>query len=456
MILAFDMDFVLDINDDFMELKDPNVIPGVVQYEKGVHVYHKQDKSEKRNYGQIKNDRYIVRADLKDHEQSFKRKGLEIISKGQLCVLVLCGGQATRLGADRPKGTFDLGLEGPNQTLLQLQALQIVRLKALAKKLYPSSTPRIMWYVMVSKSTRSLIVQHLGEIRKKLDMDWDDIVVFEQKEIPALSFDGLPFKQEDGNIFLAPNGNGGIYDSLKEHIIDMHFAGVKYVHAYCVDNILCRVGDPVFLGAVATQLADCAAKVVEKKEPSEKVGVICTEKGRHTVVEYSELPQELATQRTEDGKLKFRAGSIANHIFTLDFLKKVCEVPLPYHIARKKVPYYDEEKKQQVTPTEPNGVKLERFIFDVFQASESFMVYQVERSDEFSPLKNADSVGVDCPSTCREDLKTLYRKWLQKAGIDEAEYTGFEYLTPYLTYEGEDLTLERFQQAKQEIKASSE
>ncbi|CAD5225846.1 unnamed protein product [Bursaphelenchus xylophilus] len=437
------MDFNFKVNEDFKKLDDSTVVPGLVLYEDGDYVYHKPT-NEVKSYDQIPKDRYLVKPEYANEREKMKdqAKGMEAISKGELCVLVLCGGQATRLGADRPKGTFELGLEKPFNTLLRYQAAQIVRLKELAKNRYPSSDPKILWYIMVSKSTHKAIKEHIDDLCTDLDFPRDDIVIFEQQEIPAFSFEGKKFLQKDGTYFMAPNGNGGLYDSLRPHLSELESSGVRYVHVYCVDNILCRVGDPIFLSKFIEKEADCAAKVVEKKVPSEKVGVICLENGKPTVVEYTELPKELAAERTDDGKLKYRAGSIANHLFSLDFLKEACQLHLPYHIARKKIPFYDPVMDMvfHKTINRENGVKLERFIFDVFPASKNFLVFQVERSDEFSPLKNPDSAGVDCPSTCRRDLSNLHAKWLQQAGIILEKEILF--ISPLRTYDGEGLSSE--------------
>lgn len=381
------------------------------------------------------------------------------MSKGELGVLVLSGGQATRLGADRPKGTFPLGLDSPFGTLLEMQAAQIVRLKTMAKQLFPDSTPRLVWYVMVSKSTNKAISEHLDSLCETYGLPREDVVVFEQKEIPAFDFEGRRIEQKDGNVFMAPSksrageksctdGNGGIYEALRDYLPELEGRGVKYMHIYCVDNILNRVGDPVFVGAAIKHGADCAAKVVEKRAPEEKVGVICYLDGRPTVVEYSELPAALAQRRTADGaKLLFRAGSIANHFLSVAFLREACALQLPYHIAKKKIPFFDRASQAEVRPSTENGVKLERFIFDVFSIAKwvrssrterrcrNFLVFQVERQEEFSPLKNPDSAGVDCLSTCVRDLRLLHSGWLRKAGLDAQ--AGL--VDPRRSYEGEQL-----------------
>lgn len=389
----------------------------------------------------VPSENELIRAKFsKDEIEQYRNTGLQAIASNKVAVLVLCGGQATRLGADRPKGIFDLGLPEPYSTLLAHQAAQILRLKELANKSASHSSSRLFWYVMVSKSTHAAVAEYLS----KLDFPQEDIVVFEQAEIPAFDFEGRLFRQVDGSVFTAPNGNGGIYEALQPLLPGMQARGIEYVHTYCVDNVLCRVGDPIFIGAAATKKADCMAKVVEKKTVDEKVGVCCLLNNKPAVVEYTELPEDLASQKEND-KLLFRAGSIANHVFSLDFLKRVCALDLPYHIAQKKIPYIDQNNQLQ-KPDVVNGVKFERFIFDVFPYSQRFFVYEVERNDEFSPLKNADSAQVDCPSTCRKDLVELHKRWLKNSNVD-LNSTPIHLISPTFSYDGEDINVDTVKSA---------
>jgi len=290
-------------------------------------------------FEQISEDHYLVRDALsKNSLDEYKHIGLKAISEGQLCVLVLCGGQASRLGGDVPKGSLSLSLGGRFDTLISLQAAQIVKLLRMAKEKFPDSKPRIFWLVMVSRSTEREIRKHVKEVAKEFNIPLSDIKIFEQPEIPTFDFNGHVLYKAKDEIFTAPNGNGGIYEVIGELLPELEKQAIKYFHVYCVDNILCRVGDPAFIGYSIKVEADCSAKVIEKRHPDEKLGVICMGNGnRPMVVEYSELPKEMAELRiNNNSKLAYRAGSIANHFFTLDFLKKVSKIDLKYHIAKKK------------------------------------------------------------------------------------------------------------------------
>ena len=199
---------------------------------------------------------------------------------------------------------------------------------------------------------------------------------------------------------------------------DMKAKGIEHIHAYCVDNALAKVGDPTFIGCCAASKSPVGAKVVRKTQPDEPVGVLCLKNKKFSVVEYSEISKEMSERKENDGRLSFFAGNIANHYYTLSFLElaKDNDSVMPFHIAHKKIKHIHLDSGDTIKPTEPNGVKMERFIFDVFPLADKMAIFEVSRQDEFSPLKNAPKTGVDCPETCKRDLMRLHIKYLRKAG----------------------------------------
>ncbi|KAI7695220.1 UDP-N-acetylhexosamine pyrophosphorylase, partial [Sarcoptes scabiei] len=385
--------------------------------------------------------------------QTFRNLGLKAIADGKVAALLLAGGQGTRLGSSSPKGMFDIELPS-RKTLYQLQAERICRLQHLAKKRFlDAQRPLIHWYIMTSEQTMRSTIEFF-EHHNYFGLERSQIIFFEQYSIPCFDFDGKILLDRSYKISRSPNGNGGLYEAIrKKGILDhMQQQAIEHVQVYCVDNILVKVADPTFIGYCQSKNAECGAKVVEKTDPNEAVGIICKVNERFKVVEYSEVSRETSEKRNPiDGRLLFNAGNICNHYFTLEFLlNKVRDNELEYHVAKKKIPYID-ENRHRIVPNKPNGIKLEKFIFDVFRFADpkKFAVWEVLREEEFSPLKNNDQCDQDTPTTARNSLFKLHHKYLVKAGavIDEDSLDKNDEknpiiceISPLITYDGEDLS----------------
>ncbi|KAJ8953060.1 hypothetical protein NQ314_007435 [Rhamnusium bicolor] len=370
--------------------------------------------------------------------EKYRVKGLQEVADNHVAVLLLAGGQGTRLGVPYPKGMCPISLPS-GKTLLQLQAERIRTVVRLARE-KTNKTGIICWYIMTSQATHIATEKYLQQ-NKYFGLNEKDVVLFQQGLLPGYTSEGKIILEEKYSVALAPDGNGGIYLALKKNgiIEDMVKRGIKYVHAHSVDNILVKVADPVFIGYCVTKDADCGAKVVRKEIPTEPVGVVCQVNGRFQVVEYSEITESTANLRDAEGNLVFRGGNICNHFFTTDFLKKIVEHhehELKLHVARKKIPYVDEEG-EKIEPTAPNGIKIEKFIFDAFQFSQNFVTWEVPRETDFSPLKNSETAEKDCPSTARRDLFSLHKIYIEIAGGTVAH--GEVEISPVLSYAGENL-----------------
>lgn len=333
---------------------------------------------------------------------------------------------------------YDVGLQS-RKTLFRLQAERILKLEELAF----DATGRkgvITWYIMTSEHTIQPTYDYFMA-NNYFGLKKENVIFFEQGSLPCFEYDGKIILDQKHRIARAPDGNGGIYRALKQQGIleDLTKRGVMYLHAHSVDNILIKVADPVFIGYCVKEDADCAAKVVEKSSPTEAVGVVAIVDGKYQVVEYSEISAKTAEMRNSDGRLTFNAGNICNHFFSASFLHKIgstFEQELKLHVAKKKIPFVDNSGKR-LTPEKPNGIKIEKFVFDVFEFARKFVAMEVPRDQEFSALKNADAAGKDCPSTARSDLYSLHKKYVEAAGGivhgEECE------ISPFISYAGENL-----------------
>lgn len=372
---------------------------------------------------------------------NYEQIGLEQISQGRVGVLLMAGGQGTRLGVSYPKGMYDIGLPS-HKSLYRIQGERIRRLISLSSKKY-GSCKGLPWFIMTSEHTMEPTRKYFKE-NDFFGLEENKIVFFEQYMLPAFNFDGKIIMESTYKISKSPDGNGGIFKALRDRNIldEMKRLGVQYLHAHSVDNILVKVADPIFIGYCLTKNAECGAKVVEKAYPSEPLGVVCEVDGKFQVVEYSEITEKTAEKQNPDGRLTFNAGNICNHFFTIDFLIDVAQKynsELKLHIAKKKISYVDDDGNE-CKSEKPNGIKMEKFIFDVFEFCNRLVVWEVERDEEFSALKNADVPnGKDNPRTARLDVFSLHRKFVEKAG-GKFERNNIECeISPLLSYAGESL-----------------
>ncbi|WWC90982.1 uncharacterized protein L201_005921 [Kwoniella dendrophila CBS 6074] len=385
-------------------------------------------------------------------EKKWREIGLKAISENKVAVLLMAGGQGTRLGSSKPKGMYDINLPS-KKTLFEYQAERIGKLEKLSEQTENKSkgTVNIKWYVMTSGPTRKETENYFKEMNF-FGLNPDNVIFFEQGVLPALSDDGKLLLSTPSSLSVAPDGNGGLYAALRRPISsdsdrtvlsDLKDNGIEYIHAYCVDNCLVKVADPVFIGCCLERNSEIGAKVVRKSIPTESVGVLALKGDRFTVVEYSELSKEKSEQLNPSNKdeLAFKAANIANHFYTRNFLESVesMEKKMAYHIAKKKIQTINLENGDLIKPEKPNGMKLELFVFDVFPFTKSLCVLEVPREDEFSPLKNAPGSKADSPETSRKDLLSQSKKWLLNSGAtfdnDDIEIE----VTPKLSYSGENL-----------------
>jgi UDP-N-acetylglucosamine/UDP-N-acetylgalactosamine diphosphorylase len=342
--------------------------------------------------------------------EAARRLGEESLRRGEVAVVLVAGGQGSRLGFDRPKGMFPLGPVSGN-SLFQIHAEKVV---ALARR-YGQRVPLL---VMTSGATHDETDMFFRE-HDFFGIPAEEVRFFRQGEMPALDIaSGKLILERSGKLFTSPNGHGGTLAALQEAglLDELRRRGIKHVFYFQVDNPLVKIADPVFLGRHIGGNAQVSCKVVAKQGPSDKMGNFVQVAGRCTMIEYSDLPHDLARETDDQGRLRIWAGNPAIHFFSVDFLVRVCEdrTALPYHVARKRVPFVN-ERGQVVQPREENALKFEMFIFDVLPLADRWVLVETGRAEEFVPLKNAD--GPDSPSVVRQALSDVAANWLEKAGV---------------------------------------
>lgn len=347
-----------------------------------------------------------------DAWEEARRVGEAALRESRVAAFVVAGGQGTRLGFDGPKGSF------PASTVSGASLFQIS-----AEKIRASSRryqTRIPWLIMTSRANHEATVSFF-DANRFFGLPRDDVFFLVQGMMPAVDLQGKILLQDKHQIALSPDGHGGSLRAMvREGAVDFLKArGVDLLSYFQVDNPLVRCIDPHFLGFHLLRDSEMSSKACLKAYSGEKVGVFVLRQDRMEVIEYSDLPGGLAEARDADGRLTYRAGSIAIHILSRSLVERVGsarpgEHALPFHRALKKVPFLD-ESGCPVAPAEPNGVKFETFVFDAIPLARNPVVVQTLREEEFSPIKNAG--GLDSPETARAGQLRCFARWANAAGI---------------------------------------
>lgn len=344
------------------------------------------------------------------YERALSR-GRELLEQGRVAAFTVAGGQGTRLGYDAPKGTYPIS-PVKSKSLFQLFAEGVAR----AGEKYGVAIP---WYVMTSPindaATRAFFVENAY-----FGLAPEDVVMFPQGTLPVIDHQGRLLLGAKDSLALSPNGHGGSVLALRDHgcLEDMSTRGIQHISYWQVDNPLVYQFDPLFLGLHDLTESDMSNRSLTKTGPFEKLGNFClVDDGRCVIIEYSDMPNELAEARDDDGRLRFRAGSPAIHVLRRDFVERLTHgrLDLPIHRADKKVACVS-EGGGIVTPAEPNAIKMEMFIFDALPLANNPLILEGDRAEQFGPVKNMH--GVDSVDSCRQLLVERAARWLESAGID--------------------------------------
>ena len=333
--------------------------------------------------------------EIKKDREAYEKVGVEAIKSGKIGAVLLAGGMGTRLGSDDPKGMYNIGL---TKDVYIFECL-INNLQEVVTKV----GCYIHLFVMTSEKNHKATTEFLAA-KNYFGYPEEYIHFFKQEMAAATDYEGKIYMESKSRMATSPNGNGGWFISLmRAGLLDKaHEWGIEWFNIFAVDNVLQRIADPVFVGATIAKNCMVGAKVVRKAAPDEKVGVMCLEDGKPSIVEYYELTDELMNEKDEKGDPAYNFGVILNYLFNVAELERIVSEALPLHIVKKKIPYIN-ESGELVKPEEPNGYKFENLVLDMIHQMASCLPFEVVREKEFAPIKNA--TGVDSVESARELMK---------------------------------------------------
>lgn len=333
--------------------------------------------------------------EIEAEKKSYRKIGLDAIRAGKVGAVLLAGGMGTRLGSDAPKGMYNIGITK--------DVYIFERLICNLMKVVEEAGSYVPLFVMTSEKNHEATVGFFKE-HDFFGYDKTNVFFFKQDMAPAADYEGKIYMESKSRMSTSPNGNGGWYVSLchaglRDVILEK---GIEWLNVFAVDNVLQQIADPVFVGAVIEK--DCAvgSKVVRKNAPDEKVGVMCLEDGRPSIVEYYELTDEMRNKKDANGEYAYNFGVILNYLFSVKALERIMSQKLALHVVEKKIPCLDEQGNP-VKPEEPNGYKFEQLVLDMIHDLDSCLSFEVVREHEFAPIKN--KTGVDSVDTARELLQ---------------------------------------------------
>ena len=397
----YGQEHLLNFYDTLDEKKQEKLLNQIekIDFELINSLYDKTKNTNKSDDANVEPIDFIDKYKLNDKYKYYEEIGKKAIKEGKLAAVTMAGGQGTRLGHKGPKGTFDIGLES-HKSLFELLCDY---LKTESKK-YNVEIP---WFIMTSEENHDDTVEFFK--KNKYFKYEKNIFFFNQGQLPMVDTEGKILIGEDGLIKEAADGHGGVYESLVKSgaVKKMKELGIEWVFIGGVDNCLVKMVDPVLMGIAIDKNVTAAGKSVVKANPHERVGAFCKKNGKPSVVEYSEITDEMAEATDENGELLYGESHILCNLFNITAIERMGSEPLPYHSAFKKATYIDKDGNK-VIPDSPNAYKFEAFLFDAFGEVDDMAILRVKREEEFAPVKNA--TGVDSPETSRELYNNFYKK----------------------------------------------
>ena len=323
--------------------------------------------------------------------EEYTKLGLEEMKSGKYAAVTMAGGQGTRLGHSGPKGTFYIDIT-PKKSLFEIQAMRL-------NKKHEELGVYIPWYIMTSRENDAA-TRAFFEENNYFGYDRNSVFFFVQNMLPMIRTDGKIVLAEKGKIKEGADGHGGIFTAMimSGAMDDMKKRGIEWMFIGGIDNVLVRLCDPCFLGYMIKSGKLIGGKSLIKRDPYEKAGVFCKRDGKPYVVEYTEISDEMANAKNENGDWIYGDAHILCNMFNIKVFDVMGGKGLPYHTAFKKAAYVD-DNGETVTPDEPNAFKFEAFIFDAFNFFDDMSIFRIKREEEFAPVKNKD--GEDSPATAK-------------------------------------------------------
>ena len=363
-----------------------------------------------------------------------RSRGEKALRSGEVGVVLVAGGQGTRLGFNNPKGMFSIGPVSGN-SIFQIHVEKIIAASARYGR-------RIPLCLMTSPATHAETVEFF-DANNRFGLCEEDLRIFSQGTLPAVdAVTGQLLLADRGRLALSPDGHGGMLAALVNSgtLGELRGRGIRQLFYFQVDNPLVDICWPEFIGYHLLCGSELTSQVVAKKEPLDRVGNVVEVDGRLHVIEYSDLPDEVAQRRNADGSLAIWAGSIAVHVMDVKFLQRMSgsAEALPFHVARKKVAHVN-SSGEVVKPGEPNAIKFERFIFDLLPSAANSVVVEVDPILHFAPLKNASGAKDDTPESVKRQMSDFYRRWLEAAGAEVADGVEVE-ISPLFALDADEVS----------------
>lgn len=393
-LLAYGQEHVLNYFDELDGLGQKELLAQIEITDFEVtKLYEKEDKKVEK--GVISPLAAMQLSEIEKRQDEFRSAGVDAIKKGKVGAVLLAGGMGTRLGSDDPKGMYNIGI---TKDVFIFERL-ISNLLDVVKE----TSAWIHLFIMTSDKNHDKTVKFFKD-NDYFGYNSEYVNFFMQDMAPATDYNGKVYMEGKGRIATSPNGNGGWFASMaKWGVLDIaKKAGVEWLNVFAVDNVLQRIADPVFVGATLLKNAAVGAKVVRKADRDEKVGVMCLEDGKPSIVEYYELTEDMLDAKDEEGEYLYNFGVILNYLFRIKDLEDTMNANMPLHIVEKKIPYMD-KNGELVKPETPNGYKFEMLVLDMIHLLDSCLPFEVVREREFAPIKN--KTGVDSVESARELLK---------------------------------------------------